>query len=209
MRVGDAMRVFLPVYLTAFLLITYTFAVRSFIRSHGVDPRATRESDAVLYFCQRVRDGIMIAIIVVIGTHALAPGLDWLFAPIPYLGRTPVRGAGALVLVAALTVIRTGQKQLGASWRIGVDRSGAAPGLVERGLFRHTRNPIAVGMFLNASGLFLALPNAVTFAIVWVVLVILQVRIRVEEEHMRTIYGVAYDAYCRRTPRWLWKGRSA
>lgn len=207
MSVADAMRIFLPLYLTAFLLITYTFAVRAFIQAHGVDPRATREPDAVLYFCQRVRDGVIVATMVVIGTNTLAPGLNWLFEPITFLDRPLLRGAGALVLITALIVIRTGQKQLGVSWRIGVDRSGAAPGLVQRGLYRYTRNPIAVGMLLNASGLFLALPNAITFAIVWVVLVILQVRIRVEEEHMRAIYGAAYDDYGRRTPRWLWQGR--
>lgn len=197
------LRIFLPVYITAYLLIAYTFNVRGFIRKYGVDPRVTKPSDPVLYLCQRYRDRIFLAVLAVIGVYSLLPSLYDYLVPIGYLEVPWLRLGGALLLVASLALVRMAQHQLGGSWRIGIDRSGAETELVTTGLYRRSRNPIALGMWLNAVGLFMMIPNAVTLAIMTVALVILQVRIRVEEDHLLTRHGAAYEEYARMTRRWV------
>jgi protein-S-isoprenylcysteine O-methyltransferase Ste14 len=203
MNLDLALRIFLPVYITVYLLITYTLNVRGFTRRYGLDPRVTGRSDPVLFLCQRYRDGIFLTVLMVIGIYAALPSYYIHIVQIPYMDLPVIRIGGALILTASLGLVRLAQHQLGASWRIGIDRSGAETELVTNGLYRYSRNPIALGMFMNAVGLFLTLPNAVTLAIVPLARVILQIRIRIEEEHLRRKHGPAYEAYARVTRRWV------
>lgn len=203
MTLDTGLRIFLPIYIAAYLIITYTLNVAGFMRKYGVDPRVTKPSDPVLYLCQRFRDRIFLTVLAVIGIYALVPSLYPYLVPIPYLDIPALRVIGAVLLVLSLGLVRIAQYHLGASWRIGIDRSGTPTELVVTGLFSRSRNPIALGLFLNATALFLTLPNAVTFAIVAVGLVILQIRIRVEEEHLLRAHGPAYEQYRRATRRWV------
>jgi hypothetical protein len=75
--------------------------------------------------------------------------------------------------------------------------------LITGGLYGISRNPIALGMMFSAFGLFLALPNVLTFAIVNLALLLFQVRIRLEEGHLDDLHGEAYLEYRRSTGRWL------
>jgi protein-S-isoprenylcysteine O-methyltransferase Ste14 len=58
-------------------------------------------------------------------------------------------------------------------------------------------------MIGTALGLFLVLPNAVSLAIAALTLLLLQVRVGVEEEYLSRAHGPRFAEYCRRTPRWL------
>ena len=76
--------------------------------------------------------------------------------------------------------------------------------LVTEGVFRYSRNPMYLGMFLVLLGCALtvgatwALPVPVLFA------VIIEVRfIRPEEQMLRELFGAEFDAYCTRVRRWL------
>lgn len=201
------LRLFLPAYLAVYILVTYTLNVAGFIRKYRLDPRVTDRSDPVLHLCQVYRDLLFGALIVVVGVYAVAPDLYPLFVPVPALHVAPVRYAGAALLLVALLVVRLAQHQLGPAWRIGVDRSGTPTDLVTSGLYRVSRNPIAVGMVLSAWAFFLALPNMVTFTIANLAVFIFQVRIRIEEQHLVGLHGQAYLDYQRTTPRWLAAGR--
>lgn len=91
---------------------------------------------------------------------------------------------------------------MGKSWRIGID-AGAAPPLVRTGLFAISRNPIFLGMRVSLLGLFLVLPNAVTLAVLLVAETLIQVQVRLEEEHLQRVHGTAYATYRRSARRWL------
>jgi protein-S-isoprenylcysteine O-methyltransferase Ste14 len=184
-------------------LITYTFNVAGFRKKYGFDPRVVRKSDTIFYLFEVYRNVIFLAIFVVIAAYSAAPGIYAYFVPIPYAEVTWIRFAGIIVLVGALILVRLSQHQLGESWRIGVDRSGTPSRLVTTGLYSLSRNPINLGLLLTAVGLFMALPNAVTFSIANVTFIIFQIRIRIEEEHMVQTHGDSYEAYRRSTPRWL------
>jgi protein-S-isoprenylcysteine O-methyltransferase Ste14 len=70
-------------------------------------------------------------------------------------------------------------------------------------LFRRSRNPIFLGLRLNLLGLFLILPNAVTFAILLVGDILLQIQVRLEEEYLSRLHGERSLIYHQQTPRWL------
>jgi protein-S-isoprenylcysteine O-methyltransferase Ste14 len=196
-------RIFMPVFMVAYVLITYTANVAAFMKRYGIDPRVTGPADPVLYLCQMYRDVIMIALFAVVFIYAAAPALYSFLSPIRYLEIPVLRFAGAAAMIAGACVVRLAQHQLGAAWRIGIDRSGDATALVSTGLYGVSRNPIALGMCTTAIGIFLALPNALTFAIALQAGMLFQIRIRLEEEHLMRQHGAAYEAYRQSTPRWI------
>lgn len=71
------------------------------------------------------------------------------------------------------------------------------------GLYRYSRNPQLAGGFLFIAGYTMLWPSwtGAAWASLW--LVIAQLMVRTEEEHLRRVFGDAYREYCARTPRYL------
>jgi protein-S-isoprenylcysteine O-methyltransferase Ste14 len=122
----------------------------------------------------------------------------------PFPGGPPTRALGVLLLVAAAPlftdfVVRFVGEGHGTPAPIAPTRH-----LVIGGPFRRVRNPgyvavlgLVVGQaLLFASGALLA--YAALLALGFHVFVVLY-----EEPTLRRTYGAAYDAYCRRVPRWI------
>jgi protein-S-isoprenylcysteine O-methyltransferase Ste14 len=77
--------------------------------------------------------------------------------------------------------------------------------LVERGLYRYTRNPMYVGVVGAVAGEALVFHSA--GLAVYAVLLLPGFHLRVvfyEERVLRRAFGAPYEEYCRRVPRWLW-----
>jgi len=109
---------------------------------------------------------------------------------------------GGLLLFVSLVWVLIAQAHMGAAWRIGIDRETPTE-LVRTGVFRYSRNPIFLGMRVSTLGLFLVLPNAATLLFLVLSDVLIQVQVRMEEEHLRSLHAEAYEAYCKQTRRWL------
>jgi protein-S-isoprenylcysteine O-methyltransferase Ste14 len=109
---------------------------------------------------------------------------------------------GALLVLGALLIYAIALRDLGASWRLGLDRTAPGP-LVTEGLYRWTRHPIYVAFDLLFVGTFLALgrPVFLVLALVWVPL--LHAIMAREERFLTQRYGDAYRDYCRRTKRYI------
>ena len=127
------------------------------------------------------------------------------FGPLPWLDHAVVRIAGAGLLLASLVLIVVAQAQMGRSWRIGID-TGRRTALVQTGVFSRTRNPIFLSMRINLFGLLLVWPNAATLAAFLLGEVLMQVQVRLEEDHLGRMLGADYEDYRRRTPRWVLGG---
>lgn len=104
-----------------------------------------------------------------------------------------VSGTAGVALVAAGAVVTVvAQRQMGASWRMGLD-PGERTALVTGGLFRLVRNPIFSGMALWGIGQALLVPNVLAGAAVVVGVVALELWVRrVEEPHLTASHGSAY-----------------
>lgn len=122
--------------------------------------------------------------------------------PLPWATAPAIQVVGWIMLFASLAGIVIAQRQMGQSWRIGIDTS-ARPPLVQAGVFARSRNPIFLGMRINLLGLFLVLPNAFTLAALLLGEALIQVQVRLEEQHLSTTFGEAYETYRGCVRRWI------
>jgi protein-S-isoprenylcysteine O-methyltransferase Ste14 len=117
---------------------------------------------------QHVRDallvGLAVALLVQAIVEAVAPErLDRMRLVWSEMA-VAARALGVLLFVAALWLTIAAQLDLGASWRIGIEE-GARPGLVTSGLYRYSRNPIFLGMFLALGAFVLLVPTWLSLAL--------------------------------------------
>jgi len=133
----------------------------------------------------------------------LAPGIE------PALGRPVWSEAPALrwtatgLLALSALVVLGAQAAMGASWRVGVPADG--PGaLITSGLFAVSRNPVFVGMFGMALGIFLWSPTMLSAALLPLAAATMAMQVRIEEDALFAKHGDHYATYHARTPRWLW-----
>lgn len=112
------------------------------------------------------------------------------------------RQAGLAAAVLGLVVAALAQHQMGASWRIGIDREDETE-MVRHGLYRHSRHPIYLGFMLIGVGLFFAMPSALSLVGMVQMITILMIQARLEEEFMLARHGSRYRAYLDSTRRWI------
>lgn len=88
--------------------------------------------------------------------------------------------------------------------RGGKDKQVYASRLVTEGIFNHCRNPLYIGNILKLVGLGI-LSNSLIYMIGFIpaFLIIYQAIVLAEENFLRNKFGLAYEAYCDRTNRWL------
>lgn len=79
-----------------------------------------------------------------------------------------------------------------------------ASALVATGIYRFTRNPMYLGMWLALLGWALFLSNAAALVgLVLFVVVLNRLQIAPEERILARLFGGEFEAYCSRVPRWL------
>jgi protein-S-isoprenylcysteine O-methyltransferase Ste14 len=124
------------------------------------------------------------------------------------LDATPLRAAGAVLMVLGVAGTLAAQQAMGVSWRADVDPGARTP-LVTGGPFGLVRNPVLACTEVTAAGLALLVPNLLAVGMLVAVLAAHQVQVRlVEEPYLHRVHGEAYTRYAARTGRFLpWIGR--
>lgn len=139
-------------------------------------------------------------LLVGLGPAAHVAGLDWAWTP----GDAFItHAAGILLLLAGLGWASWAQSTMREHWRVGQDET-EHPELVTTGPFGRMRHPIYTGMVVLALGVTMMDPTYAGAA--GVVLLALGARIQaiqVEEPHLRALHGPEYEAWARRTGRFL------
>ena len=196
------LRYFLPLYLLAYLLAAFVW--RSFVvrRRTGINPVVLKSTDDAHGFIARVLKAMTLLVGVVVAIFAASPSLYQYTCPFDWLEHDWLKVAGLVLLVAAFFWTVLAQGQMGPSWRVGIDQQHRTE-LVQRGVFRVSRNPIFVGMITALLGMFLSIPNAITLLILVLAVVTIQIQVRLEEQFLSSVHGEAYDDYRRRVRRWL------
>jgi protein-S-isoprenylcysteine O-methyltransferase Ste14 len=199
---NNLLRYLLPLYLVLYLAIAFFW--RSFLvwRRTGVNPYVLGNKSTAHDLIGRLFKLLFLTAALVILIHTFAPPWYQYLAPIDWLGHPAVTLAGIILLAFSLIWVVIAQAQMGSAWRIGIDMNHPTE-LIQTGLFRVSRNPIFLGMRVNLIGLLFVLPNAAMLAIVVVGEVMIQIQIRLEEEHLTRVHGELYLEYCRGTRRWL------
>ncbi len=128
--------------------------------------------------------------------------LHWLY-PIAFLIHFPINLTGLLFSGLGLMVCLAAHQQFK---KVGTTLYPfSQPGrLVTDGLFRHTRNPMYLGLtvFLAGAWLLLGSLSPGIFAAAFL-LIADRWYIPFEERRLLAVFGAAYENYRSRTPRWI------
>lgn len=122
------------------------------------------------------------------------------FLPVEFLDVDFLKFAGLTLMLLALIWTIIAQNQMKDSWRIGIDNDMKTE-LMTSGLFSVSRNPVFLGMIVSLIGLFLITPNAATLLFLILGYVLIQVQIRLEEEHLYRQHGETFLDYLTKTNR--------
>ena len=198
----ELLTLFLPVYFLLFFGFAFLWRTWKTYRLTGVNPYRLMSNPGPevitsLYF--RLLPFLSLLVMVV---YLLSDQSYEYLAPFYWLQSQFLQVLGIVTMSLALVVIVVAQGQMGESWRIGVDYVHRTE-FVQQGLFRYSRNPIFAGIMLSVIGYFLLLPNAVTLLIMMLDLALIQVQIRLEEQHLAAEHGDVYEHYCNDVRRWV------
>ena len=161
---------------------------------------------------QMLADTVMLACLLTFAYEILAYAWQLRFHIGPsVLERAVVDGPaskalGALIVAGALILYAIALRDLGVSWRLGLDRSAPGP-LITGGVYRWTRHPIYIAFDLWFMGTFL-LTGRLSFLVLALIGVLLLHAIMDREERFLTrLYGDAYRDYSRRVGRYFFGQR--
>ena len=101
---------------------------------------------------------------------------------------------GLALVTIGLLVCGAAVRDMGASWRMGVDRLNPGP-LVTGGLFRRMRHPIYAGMLSITTGMALLTADVLSIATAGGAWVGLPIQARLEEEFLVSRYGDEYKRH--------------
>lgn len=193
-------------YIIAFLVLYFlvVFIIPS-IRvkcKTGINPYVFKKSDSAHDYLGKVSTPITSLIFIVAILNLLLPNIYHYFVPFTWLELASITYSGFILIHLALIWIVIAQLQMDNSWRIGIDDS-AKTELKTNGLFSISRNPVFLGMLVTLLGIFLIMPNAVTLLTLVTSTLLFQVQVRLEEEHLKKVQGIAYLEYCKKVKRWI------
>ena len=196
------LKYFLVIYYALFFLFAMLIPTYRVWKATGVNPYKLGSSDTAHDFIGKNFRIAMLACALVVIVFAFLPDIYQFLLPISYLTNSTLAVIGQILLSFALTWVLVAQSHMQKSWRIGIDEDVKTE-LVQRGLFKLSRNPIFLGMRIMLLGLFLILPNAVML-LIWIAGdMLLQIHVRLEEEFLTRTHGESYLAYQKQVRRWI------
>lgn len=198
----DFLLFYLPTYFFLFFGVAFIWRTWRTYRVTGVNPYTLLRNPGPEQITNRYFRLLPLLSLLVMVLYLMPQQYYLYLAPFTWLESPVLQVIGLGLMSVALVVILVAQGQMGASWRIGVDYENDTE-FVQRGLFRYSRNPIFLGIMLSVTGYFLLLPNAITLLIMMLDLALIQVQIRLEEQHLAARHPRDYAQYCAAVRRWL------
>lgn len=189
-------------FFVAYLLFGFVWRSLLVYRRTGASPFVLATTDDAHGYVGRAFKLVMAALGALVTAHALAPDAVNEIGGLETLRRPMLSSVGWALLVASTVWLVVAQAQMGTAWRVGID-VGTPTELVSAGLFAISRNPIFLSVRVSLLGLFFVLPHAATLAVLVAGELLIQVQVRLEEQHLRTLHGERYTTYQARVRRWL------
>jgi protein-S-isoprenylcysteine O-methyltransferase Ste14 len=197
------LKLYLPIFLVGFVLLVFVMPSVRVYRQTGINPFrfATHYDEAHDYIGKLLKVFILVLLLTVC-CYSFFPGMYTRLAPFHYLELPSIQFTGLLLGHLALPGIWIAQHQMKQSWRIGIDYINKTE-LITSGLFAWSRNPIYVFLLMALLGLFLVIPNAITFSVLCGAYMILQITMRLEEAFLLKQHGTRYESYRKKVKRLL------
>jgi protein-S-isoprenylcysteine O-methyltransferase Ste14 len=198
----DVLRIFLPAYLALYFGIAFVWRSVVVYRTTGINPYVLGGSDSAYDYVGVVFRITFLLVVAAVIQFSFFSGVTPFVLPVFWLDFGWLKWTGVGLLVVSLVWTAAAQMQMGSSWRIGIDKKNRTE-LVNKGLFTVSRNPIFLGMRLALLGFFLAIPNAVTLLALVLGDVLMQIQVRLEEEHLAGLHGENYTNFKAKVRRWI------
>jgi protein-S-isoprenylcysteine O-methyltransferase Ste14 len=193
-NMNEFIKYYLPVFLIAYLLVTFVLPSMRVYKQTGINPVTFGKSGNAHDYIGTIMKVLTGLLVVAVLLFSFSKEAYSYLNPFVYLQKSWLIYTGLLLIHAALTWIVIAQSHMKQSWRIGVDEKNRTA-LITTGLFGISRNPVFLGMIISTAGIFLILPNAITFFVTVASYIIIQVQIRLEEEHLQKMHGTVYSQY--------------
>ena len=168
----------------------------------GINPFVFGRSDKAHDYVGRVYKLMVLGTWISIILYSFLSNQYHYLMPIEYLDTEWLKFSGLALLIISFLLTSVAQYQMSKSWRIGIDYAEKTE-LISHGLFRYSRNPIFLGVLISYLGTFLIIPNALSFSVMCVTLVSIQIQVRLEEEYLESVQGKDYQNYKQKVGRWL------
>jgi len=109
---------------------------------------------------------------------------------------------GILLVIIAFTIFIWALKDLGLSWRLGIDETD--PGvLITKGIYSFIRHPIYLFFDLYFIGTFLINPNLVFLIFTLVIITMMHYQVLAEENFLKERFADEYTKYMKNVGRYL------
>lgn len=195
-------RYFIMIYALVFSFVCFIWRIIVVKKLINRNPFRFRKDDTAHGYIGFV----FFLLIVFAGINIFSYGLDLVWyrsiEPINILNQENVRYLGIFLLLISLILTALAQKQMGKSWRVGIDEE-VKTNLIQTGFFQYSRNPIYLSIHISAIGLFFFLPNVLTLILLIFGHILLNIQIRLEEEHMSKLWPKEFAKYKNKVRRWL------
>lgn len=169
-------------------------------RRTGRNPIVWPNDDSLEGFVARGLHASTLVLLIGLALHGAGASAG--LGVLPWAGDPTAFWAGVVLFGAALAWVLVAQTQMGSAWRVGIDHVERTT-LVERGLFRWSRNPIFFGTRIALLAALLMVPTTLVALALLASELLIQVQTRLEEAHMLALHGEAYRRYCAQVRRWF------
>lgn len=137
----------------------------------------------------------LLVMLAIFSLHFIKPLALLLPHPWNFIGLLPIALGAVLNLIADRELQRAGAS---------VEFGNVQGPLVERGVYRLSRNPMYLGQLMIAAGLAIWVGTLSSWVVLPVfVFALHRLFIRPEEKRLLERHGPSYTAYCQRVRRWL------
>lgn len=188
------LRLILPIYFAIYLGLTFVVRTVLVARRIGKNPLVLPRDDSAFGLIGFYFKLTLIGVFLYVIAFSASPDLIEYLLPLKQLVNSVITTIGLGLLAIAFLWTFVAQSQMGNSWRIGIDPNTETE-LITTGLYAISRNPVFFGMIVCLVGLFLVTPNALTGLFLILGYVLIQIQIRLEEEHLAKSHGSVYLNY--------------
>ncbi|WP_207493175.1 methyltransferase family protein [Aridibaculum aurantiacum] len=196
------LKYYLPLFLLVYLLITFVLPSIRVYKKTGINPVTFGKSDNAHDYIGTIMKVLTGLLVIAVLLFSLSANTYIYLNPIPFLQKDWLQYTGLFIIHASLIWIVIAQYHMKQSWRIGIDEKNRTE-LITNGFFSLSRNPIFLGMILSTIGIFLIIPDTVTFFVAATSYIVIQIQIRLEEEFLIKQHGTVYTEYKRTVRRLL------
>jgi protein-S-isoprenylcysteine O-methyltransferase Ste14 len=189
------LKIYLPIFLVGFILLVFVVPSVRVYQQTGINPfRFATKHDQAHDFIGASMKVFILLLLVAVFLYSFSERAYQYLAPFAYMKAKSLKITGLVLGHLSLLCIIFAQYNMRQSWRIGIDYENRTT-LITNGFFSISRNPIYLSLLAGLVGMFLVLPNAVTFAVLFAAYIVLHVTMRLEEDFLQKQHGETYMTY--------------